>query len=213
MFPAQPTGTVHTAAELTEVMTLANEAGVQVISDEIHARLVEADTDFVPLIAVPGGEHALTATSAGKAWNLAGFKAGLILAGTSATPRLADIAPLALEAGGHLASLAHTAALQHAQAWLDELNTELRRTSACWPASWNASSPAQLSALCSDLPRLAGLHGAESAGSRTTLPTPRQSRLLGGGAFRTQPQQLGTHQSGVLPDLVVEAVSRMAVSL
>lgn len=212
--PHNPTGTVHTAAELTEVMTLANEAGVQVISDEIHARLVEADTDFVPLIAVPGGEHALTATSAGKAWNLAGFKAGLILAGTSATPRLADIAPLALEAGGHLANLTHTAALQHAQAWLDELNTEIAANKRLLASELERRLP-QLSYQPSAATYLAWLDC-----TALNLPDPaRHFRRHGRVAFSAGAHFAPSHSNWVRinlacsPDLVVEAVRRMAASL
>ncbi len=83
--PHNPTGAVHTEAELTAVMALAGRYGVRVVVDEIHACLVDPGTTFVPLLTVPGGEQAISVTSAGKAWNLAGFKAGLIIAGAAVT--------------------------------------------------------------------------------------------------------------------------------
>lgn len=123
--PHNPTGTVHTRDELSAVMALAQTHGVQVICDEIHACLVDPGHEFVPLLSVPGGEHAVVATSAGKAWNLAGFKAGLIIAGTAATEVLDGLPPLAQQSAGHLGNLAHTAALTHAQDWVDELMVEV----------------------------------------------------------------------------------------
>ncbi|PFG16636.1 cystathionine beta-lyase [Propionicimonas paludicola] len=123
--PHNPTGVVHTEAELAGLMALANTHGVQVIADEIHAPLVDADTSFVPVQTVAGGEQAITVTSAGKAWNLAGFKAGLIIAGAGVDRLFGKLPPFTLHSAGHLADLAHTAALRHAQSWVDELMVEI----------------------------------------------------------------------------------------
>jgi len=123
--PHNPTGVVHTEAELAGVMALANEHQVQVVVDEIHAPLVDAGTSFVPLQRVAGGERAITVTSAGKAWNLAGFKAGLIIAGSKAPRLFAKQPPFTMHSAGHLADIAHTAALRHAQPWVDELMVEI----------------------------------------------------------------------------------------
>jgi cystathionine beta-lyase len=123
--PHNPTGIVHTAEELSGLMSLAAEHGVQVIVDEIHAPLVDAGTTFVPVQHVPGGERAITVTSAGKAWNLAGFKAGLIIAGPQVRGLFGSLPPFALHSAGHLANIAHTAALRHAQPWVDELMVEI----------------------------------------------------------------------------------------
>lgn len=212
--PHNPTGTVHSAAELTEVMAAANEAGVQVISDEIHARLVDPGTDFVPLLAVPGGEQAFTATSAGKAWNLAGFKAGLIVAGAAVTDRLTQVPPLAVQAAGHLADIAHTAALQGAQEWLDELNVEIA-----------ANKQLLASQLAHQLPQLsyepsAGTYLAWLDCTPLGLPDPaRHFRRYGKVAFSPGAQFASSHSQWVrinlacAPELVAEAVSRMAASL
>jgi cystathionine beta-lyase len=119
--PHNPTGTVHTADELSAVAALAERYGVRVVADEIHAPLVLAGARFVPYLSVPGGERGLSLMSASKAWNLAGLKAALAVAGPEAA---ADLARMPEEVGhgpSHVGVLAHTAALREGTAWLDAL--------------------------------------------------------------------------------------------
>ncbi|MEU3858778.1 aminotransferase class I/II-fold pyridoxal phosphate-dependent enzyme [Streptomyces sp. NPDC028722] len=119
--PHNPTGTVHTAAELTAVASLAERYGVRVVADEIHAPLVAPGVTFVPYLAVPGADRGLSLMSASKGWNLAGLKAALAVAGPEAA---ADLACLPEEVGhgpSHLGVIAHTAALRDGTAWLDAL--------------------------------------------------------------------------------------------
>ncbi|MEV7128568.1 aminotransferase class I/II-fold pyridoxal phosphate-dependent enzyme [Streptomyces sp. NPDC093260] len=119
--PQNPTGTVHTAAELTAVAERADRHGVRVVADEIHAPLTAAGAAFVPYLSVPGGERGLSLMSASKGWNLAGLKAALAVAGPEAA---ADLARLPEEVGhgaSHLGVIAHTAALRDGVPWLDAL--------------------------------------------------------------------------------------------
>ncbi|CAM5270111.1 MalY/PatB family protein [Streptomyces coeruleorubidus] len=119
--PHNPTGTVHTAEELSAVAALAERYGVRVVADEIHAPLVVGGTDFVPYLSVPGAERGLSLMSASKAWNLAGLKAALAIAGPGAG---ADLARMPEEVGhgpSHVGVIAHTAALRDGVAWLDAL--------------------------------------------------------------------------------------------
>ncbi|MEV5427863.1 aminotransferase class I/II-fold pyridoxal phosphate-dependent enzyme [Streptomyces sp. NPDC052701] len=119
--PQNPTGAAHTAEELSAVAALAERYGVRVVADEIHAPLVLPGADFVPYLSVPGAERGLSLMSASKAWNLAGLKAALALAGPGAA---ADLARLPEEVGdgpSHLGVIAHTAALRDGTAWLDAL--------------------------------------------------------------------------------------------
>ncbi|MFI7404191.1 MalY/PatB family protein [Streptomyces sp. NPDC049541] len=123
--PHNPTGTVHTAGELAAVAALADRYGVRVVADEIHAPLTLPGIDFVPYLSVPGGESGLSLMSASKAWNLAGLKAALAIAGPAAA---ADLARLPEEVGhgpSHVGVIAHTAALTEGTAWLDALLTGL----------------------------------------------------------------------------------------
>jgi cysteine-S-conjugate beta-lyase len=119
--PHNPTGTVHTRAELTAVLRLAEEYGVRVLVDEIHAPLVHADAQQLPLLTLPGSENAFALLSASKAWNLAGIKAALIVAGGTAAEDLAMLPEEVSHGPSHLGVIAHRAALRDGQPWLDDL--------------------------------------------------------------------------------------------
>ncbi|MGW2046405.1 MalY/PatB family protein [Streptomyces sp. NPDC001858] len=119
--PHNPTGTVHTARELSAVAALAGRYGVRVVADEIHAPLTGAGADFVPYLAVPGAESGLSLMSASKAWNLAGLKAALAVAGPGAAADLARLPEEVSHGPSHVGVLAHTAALREGTAWLDAL--------------------------------------------------------------------------------------------
>ncbi|WP_030185464.1 MalY/PatB family protein [Streptomyces violaceorubidus] len=117
--PHNPTGTVHTAAELAAVAALAERYGVRVVADEIHAPVVTGDARFVPYLSVPGAERGLSLMSASKGWNLAGLKAALAIAGPAAADDLARMPEEVGHGPSHVGVLAHTAALRDGTAWLD----------------------------------------------------------------------------------------------
>ncbi|MGW2917914.1 MalY/PatB family protein [Streptomyces angustmyceticus] len=117
--PHNPTGTVHGAGELAAVATLADRYGVRVVADEIHAPVVALDARFVPYLSVPGAESGLSLMSASKAWNLAGLKAALALAGPAAADDLARVPEEVSHGPSHLGIIAHTAALRDGGDWLD----------------------------------------------------------------------------------------------
>ncbi len=119
--PHNPTGTVHTAEELAGVAALADEHGVRVVSDEIHALLVLPSARFVPYLTVPGGDDGFAVLSATKGWNLAGLKAALLVAGPAATADLARLREVVSHGPSHLGVLSHTAALAAGGEWLDAL--------------------------------------------------------------------------------------------
>src|SRR5690606_15915074 len=119
--PHNPTGAVHTRAELEQVAALAREHGVRIVSDEIHAPLVLPGAHFTPIGSVAGAEDALAVTCASKAFNLAGLKAAVAYARPEAA---ADLARMPEEVGhgaSHVAVQAHVAALRDGTGWLDAL--------------------------------------------------------------------------------------------
>lgn len=126
--PQNPTGTVPTKNELTALAALAEQTGVRVISDEIHAPLVDVHTDFVPYLTVdPRG---ITATSPSKSFNLAGLKAGLVIAGEEASDALSALHPVVSYAASHVAVRAHTAAYRHGRDWLEQVRSEIQENRA-----------------------------------------------------------------------------------
>lgn len=125
--PHNPTGTVHSLEELTAVAALAAEHGVRVVVDEIHAPIIMPGECFVPYLSVPGGENALSLMSASKAWNLAGIKSALAIAGPEAADDLARLPDEVSHGASHLGLIAHTAALRDGGDWLDALLAGLDR--------------------------------------------------------------------------------------
>ncbi|MFD0060981.1 MalY/PatB family protein [Streptomyces sp. NPDC056690] len=119
--PHNPTGTVHTRAELVAVAALARSFGVRVVSDEIHAPVVLPGAEFVPYLTVPGAEDAFALHSASKAWNLAGLKAALLVAGPNAVDDLHRLPEEVSHGPSHVGILAHTAAFERGRPWLDAL--------------------------------------------------------------------------------------------
>ncbi|MFC4145108.1 MalY/PatB family protein [Micromonospora mangrovi] len=119
--PHNPTGVVHRRDELEAVAELAHRHGLRVISDEIHAPLVLPGTHFTPYLTVSGAEDAFALASASKAWNLAGLKAALAVAGPRAVEDLRRMPEEVGHGPSHLGILAHTAAFRAGEEWLDLL--------------------------------------------------------------------------------------------
>ncbi|GAA0594267.1 pyridoxal phosphate-dependent aminotransferase [Streptomyces crystallinus] len=119
--PHNPTGTVHTAQELTAVAELARRYGIRVVADEIHAPLVLPGAEFTPYLSLPGAEDAFSLMSATKGWNLAGIKAALTVAGPEAAADLRRLPEEVSHGASFLGVIAHTAAYRHGEEWLDAL--------------------------------------------------------------------------------------------
>jgi cystathionine beta-lyase len=96
--PQNPTGSVHTRAELEAVADLAKKYGVYVFSDEIHAPLVYSEAEFIPFLDVSDNarEMGICITAASKAWNLAGLKCAFIITQSERTLELAKSMPMSV---------------------------------------------------------------------------------------------------------------------
>ncbi len=121
--PQNPTAVVHSLDELQGVAALAETYRVRVIVDEIHSPLVPQG--MVPYLSVPGSGSAFSVVSASKAWNLAGVKAALIVAGEHAADDLALLPEVVGHGPSHLGAIAHTVAFREGKPWLDALNADL----------------------------------------------------------------------------------------
>lgn len=119
--PHNPTGTVHRPDELSAVAGLAARYGVRVVADEIHAPLVYPGAEYVPYLSVPGSDDGFALLSASKAWNLAGVKAAVAVAGAAAGKDLARMPEEVGHGCSHLGVIAHSAALREGRDWLDRL--------------------------------------------------------------------------------------------
>jgi cystathionine beta-lyase len=120
--PHNPSGTVLTRPELAAVASLCTTHGVRLLSDEIHAPLVfPTEGTFVPLLSLPEAQQAIAFVSASKAWNLAGLKAALIVAGAEAVADVRAIPADAQIAAGMLGVLASEAAFRAGGPWLNDL--------------------------------------------------------------------------------------------
>lgn len=121
--PHNPTGTVHTRAELQTLAEIANRHGVAVIADEIHAPIVHEGT-FTPYLTVDGGQRGVSLISPSKAWNLAGLKAALVVTGSEAVRGL-TLHEVHSHGASHLGQIAAVAAWTDGRDWLARVTEEI----------------------------------------------------------------------------------------
>jgi cystathionine beta-lyase len=121
--PHNPTGVVHTESELDALAQLAAEYGVDVVVDEIHGLLVPEGPTFTPYLSV--ADEGLVVTSASKAYNLAGLKAAVIVAGPGSAPLIEQIPKPVLYGTSAFGILAHRAAWDHGDSWIDAVNANI----------------------------------------------------------------------------------------
>ncbi|WP_417556477.1 MalY/PatB family protein [Microbacterium sp.] len=123
--PHNPTGSVHSADSLDALARLAGQYGAAVVSDEIHAPLVQPDAGYTPFLA--SGEAATrigyAVTSASKAFNLAGLKCALMITASDATTAVLRSLPIEVVwRTGQFGMLASVAAFaEESDEWLDSL--------------------------------------------------------------------------------------------
>ncbi|GAA1768679.1 MalY/PatB family protein [Streptomonospora arabica] len=120
--PYNPLGRVFTAEELAEVAEVVERHGGRVFADEIHAPLTYPGHRHVPYASVSpaAARHALTATSASKAWNVPGLKcAQLIVSNPGDAAVMAEIGPVLAHGAGNFGVAAATAAYTAGGPWLE----------------------------------------------------------------------------------------------
>jgi cysteine-S-conjugate beta-lyase len=118
--PHNPTGRVLEKSQLEEI----------VIADEIHAPLTLPGAVHIPFVSVSEsiGANAITVTSASKAWNIAGLKCAVIVAGSQAMQSALKKLPKEFqERTGHLGVIANIAAFEEGAPYLEGLLAHLDR--------------------------------------------------------------------------------------
>ena len=230
--PHNPTGTVHTAAELAAVAALAAAHRVRVLVDEIHAPLVLTGATFVPYLSVDGTDDAFALLSASKGWNLAGLKAAVAVAGPAAAADLARLPEIVSHGPSHLGVLAHTAALELGGDWLDALLAGLDQHRSLLGAllerhlagvRWSPPAASFLAWLdCSPLQDALGyLPDADlPRGDVTSMVGPAavfleraRVALTAGAAFGTGGAEHVRLNFATPPTVLIEAIERMATAL
>jgi cystathionine beta-lyase len=147
--PHNPTGRSFTAAELAAVGRIAAEAGMVVVSDEIHADLVFDGRRHVPMaVAAPEvAPRCVTLSSASKAFNLAGLRCAVGAAGSAELLRRLEARPAHLRGGLSSPGMWATVVaweecgdwLEGVVAYLQEGRDQVDRALAAMPGvSWHA---------------------------------------------------------------------------
>jgi cystathionine beta-lyase len=199
--PHNPSGRVYTRDELAAVAAVAEAHGALVVVDEIHAPLTFG-TEFVPWQhVVPGGT---VLTSASKAFNVPGLKLGFVVGeAASALPEeLTDHA-------GYAGVVAAEAAFRDGDEWLDATLATI------------AANQRALPDLLPDGVRLAWRPDASYlAWLECDVDEPAARFLERGRVALYEGRKFGAAYSryarlnvGTRPELVREAVSRMASAL
>jgi cysteine-S-conjugate beta-lyase len=214
--PHNPLGRVWSRDQLTAIADLCDRRGVPVLVDEIHAPLVLAGARHVPFHTIDhsAARQAVVFSSASKGWNIPGLKCGIAVAG--GVPGAAILAQRwdALLAS-HLGVHASVAALRHARAWLDaavaQIDVNARQLSALLAERLPGVGyrPPQASFLawldCRDL----GLGDDPAA----VFLDRGKVALSPGPEFGTQGRGFARLNIGTAPELIADAVERMAAAI
>jgi cystathionine beta-lyase len=119
--PHNPTGLVLDPVELAAIADLAERYRVRIIVDEIHAPLTYPGVLHTPFTSLdaPAARRSVTMVSASKAWNLAGLKCAVLVAGEDAWPEAQQISVDVQYGAGLFGVLANQAAFSAGEPWLD----------------------------------------------------------------------------------------------
>jgi cystathionine beta-lyase len=211
--PHNPLGRVWSAEQLTGVADLCLRHGVALLVDEIHAPLVFAGATHVPFLSLdhPMTERAIVFSSASKGWNIPGLKCGIAVAGGAQSAAMLAERWEALLAS-HLGVLATIAAFRHARQWLDAVVGQVDANRALL----GRLLAEQLPAVRYREPQASFLAWLDCRGlglgdnPATAFLDRGRVALSPGPDFGTQGNGFARLNIGTSPELIAEAVSRMA---
>jgi N-succinyldiaminopimelate aminotransferase len=125
--PHNPTGTVFTRDELTEIADLCVSHDLIAVTDEVYEDLVFDGLAHVPLGSLPGmAERTLTISSAGKMFNCTGWKIGWMCGPAELVAAARAAKQFLTFVGGAPFQPAVAHALEHEAAWVVGLRDQLQ---------------------------------------------------------------------------------------
>lgn len=122
--PHNPLGRVYDRDELLRLAEIVARHGGRVFSDEIHAPLTFPGQQHIPYASINEvtAGHTLTATSASKAWNLAGLKcAQMVLSNDADEATWKEKCGFAEHGASTFGVIANAAAFGQGGPWLDDV--------------------------------------------------------------------------------------------
>jgi cysteine-S-conjugate beta-lyase len=214
--PHNPLGRVWTRAQLTAVADLCARHDRPLLVDEIHAPLVLPGAKHVSFHTIdhPAARRAIVFTSASKGWNMPGLKCGVAVA---AAPDRAEMLAQRWEAllASHLGVLGSIAAFRDARPWLDAVVAQIDANATLLAKLLGEELPA----VVYRRPQATFLAWLDCRGlglgddpARAFLDRGRVA-LSPGPDFGTQGRGFARLNIGTSPDLIAEAVRRMASAL
>ena len=126
--PHNPVGAVFSQSDLAKLADLANQYGVVIASDEIHAPLTYKEKSFTPFLnsSEVAKEVGISFLSATKSWSIAGLKCAQIVAVGERTKKIVAGIPTAVHSRASLfGAVASAAAYGESRDWLDSVIAQL----------------------------------------------------------------------------------------
>ena len=216
--PHNPLGRIYTKDELIKLAALAKKYGVTIISDEIHAPLTYSEKKFIPFLSVSqtAKEVGITITSASKAFNLAGLKCAMIITENESLRDRINVMPLAVAFRASLfGATAATAAFQHGLSWLESVLKLLDENRKLLKNLIDTKLPG-VGYRIPDFGYLGWIDlAALNLGDDPCERLLERGRvaLVKGSAYGPQHQSFARFNFGTNPEIIAEAVDRIAKSI
>ncbi|AFJ02532.1 Putative aminotransferase [Methylophaga frappieri] len=128
--PHNPVGRVWDEYELRALLAIAEQTGLVILSDEIHADLLLAQSQHTPLAKLAAPGQVITAISASKTFNIAGLNLSSLVVPDPAQKQAidAEFKRWHVSAANPFSIVATEAAYRSGEAWLDALLDYVEQT-------------------------------------------------------------------------------------